>query len=288
MLTGAVAFSGMAAFTHSLKADIDWQVIAVIRSLFACLLSFALAQLAGAKLVIWSSPVLWIRSLAGSLSVLGTFYALTHLPIADVLTLTNLFPIWVAILSWPLLRERPGIEAWCALASGIAGVYFIQQPHLAEGNIAVLIALSVSFTTAVAMLGLNRLQHIDSRAIVMHFSGVSVIVCTAVWFVWGNKLHTLNWTPQSCLRLLGVGLCATFGQLCLTNAFKSGPATQVSVVGLSQVGFAMLLDYFLWHRQFNTLTLIGIALVMGPTAWLLIRAGMQRSTPPNPEEHADL
>ncbi|MFO1019248.1 MAG: DMT family transporter [Planctomycetales bacterium] len=122
MLTGAVAFSGMAAFTHSLKADIDWPVIALIRSLFACVLSFALAKLAGAKLVIWSSPVLWVRSLAGSLSVLGTFYALTHLPIADVLTLTNLFPIWVAILSWPLLRERPGSRPGVRWSAGSRGV----------------------------------------------------------------------------------------------------------------------------------------------------------------------
>ena len=55
-----------------------------------------------------------------------------------------------------------------------------------------------------------------------------------------------------------------------TKAFASGPPDKVSVVGLSQVAFGMLLDVIFWQRTFTLLTLAGIALVMAPTAWLLL------------------
>jgi len=32
-----------------------------------------------------------------------------RLPVSHVLTLTNMFPIWVAVLSWPLLHELPAV-----------------------------------------------------------------------------------------------------------------------------------------------------------------------------------
>ena len=110
-----------------------------------------------------------MRSIAGSVSLVCTFYALTRLPISDVFTLTNMFPIWVAVLSWPLLGEAPPLSVWISVASGIVGVILIQQPHFAEGNFATLAALTSSFGSAVAMIGLHRLKGIDIRAIVAHF-----------------------------------------------------------------------------------------------------------------------
>jgi hypothetical protein len=41
-------------------------------------------------------------SIAGSISLVCGFYAMTHYPVSEVLTLTNMFPLWVAVLSLPL------------------------------------------------------------------------------------------------------------------------------------------------------------------------------------------
>jgi drug/metabolite transporter (DMT)-like permease len=58
-------------------------------------------------------------------------------------------------------------------------------------------------------------------------------------------------------------------------AFAAGPPARVSVVGLSQVGFMMLFEILIWHRTFNIGTLLGIFLVMAPTAWTLLRGSSQ-------------
>ena len=73
--------------------------------------------------------------------------------------------------------------------------------------------------------------------------------------------------------LLGVGVCATIGQLFLTKAFAAGPPAKVSVVALSQVAFGMSFDALAGHHVPSPITGLGIVLVMAPTAWLLVSQG---------------
>jgi drug/metabolite transporter (DMT)-like permease len=271
MLAGSMAFAVMSTLAHALGPFYDWQLIALARSSLAFLLAAVLALAAGVRLVWWRPRTLWMRSLAGSLSLIGTFYALTRLPVSDVLTLTNTFPIWVALLSWPLLGEPPSGRVWLAVACGVAGVALIQQPHFAEGNFACLVALGCSLATAFALIGLHRLHQVDVRAIVVHFSGVSSLFCIASLFLFERMTTPVALDERLVLMLLGVGISATVGQLFLTKAFASGPPAKVSVVGLTQVAFAMALEVVFEQHSFPPATLLGIALVMAPTAWLMVR-----------------
>ena len=206
MLCGSLAFALMGAAAHHLRFSCDWQVIALVRSLVALVLAGGLTLAVGDQLVFWRPGSLWLRSIAGSLSQVSTFFAFTHLPISDVLTLTNMFPIWVALLSWPLLGELPPGHVWLSVVSGLAGVVLIQQPHIAEGNFAALVALGASFFTAFAMIGLHRLRHIAAGAVVAHFSIVSSTFCLASLFVferrrtppiWGTARWRCSWAASA-------------------------------------------------------------------------------------------
>jgi drug/metabolite transporter (DMT)-like permease len=277
MLFAALAFATMGTLIHALGPSCDWQIIALSRTALALLFATALTLHAGAKLVFLRPRLLWVRSFAGSVSLICTFYALGRLPVADVLTLTNVFPIWVALLSWPLLREAPGKETWIAIACGVFGVVLVQQPHFQEEEEhtwAAILALFSSFTTAISMLGLHRLQDVDPRAIVVHFSGVSLVVCLAsLLFISNTALETSHFDPPSIVLLLGVGICATIGQIFLTKAFAAGPPAKVSVIGLTQVGFAIVFDVLVWGQSFSPTTLLGMVFVTAPSAWLLISQG---------------
>jgi drug/metabolite transporter (DMT)-like permease len=271
MLLGSFAFAVMGALAHASAATCSWQVIALARAALPLALMVGFALPAGTRLVLWRPGTLWIRSIAGSLSMIGTFFALTRLPVADVFTLTNLFPLWMAVLAWPVLAEPPSGPVWLSVASGVLGVVLIQQPHFATGNYATLIALACSVLTAIAMLGLHHLQGLDPRAIVVHFSGVALLFCVATFFLFERAAVLLD--GPAFLLLLGLGVAATVGQLGLTKAFTAGPPTKVAVVGLSQVVFALLFDTLFWQRSLNPLTLAGMGLVLAPTAWVLTRRG---------------
>ena len=270
MLCGCVIFTLMGGLAHDLGATCDWQVIAMARAGLPLTFAAILALLSGTSFVFWSPGILWVRSIAGSLSMAATFYSLTRLPISDVFTLTNVFPVWVALLSWPLLGQRPTVAVWLCVFSGVAGVFLIQQPHFADGNLACLAALAASVFTAFAMLGLHQLRGIDPLAIVVHFSAVALVVCTVSWFVFErNEALPGFFTGGNLLRVLGVGVFATVGQVLLTKAFTWGSPTKVSVVGLTQIVFALVMDVLVFGQRVNLLGLAGMALVLAPTAWVM-------------------
>jgi drug/metabolite transporter (DMT)-like permease len=273
MLAGAASFSVMSILAASLKDRLDWQWIAIARAGLAMIFAAMLAKAANAELVFFRPAKLWVRSIAGSISLVCGFYAMTHYPVSEVLTLTNMFPLWVVVLSLPLLGYWPPADVWPAVLIGIVGIVLIQS---AEGGqfmgsrAAVAAALTSSVTSAVALIGLHKVRELDPRAVVVHFSAVALVCCVAALYVFPTaKSNSLDaWTIA---MLLGVGVTATIGQLFLTKAFAAGPPARVSVVMLSQVGFTMLLEMAIWHRSFGGQTLIGIFLVIAPTAWTLLR-----------------
>jgi drug/metabolite transporter (DMT)-like permease len=140
------------------------------------------------------------------------------------------------------------------------------------GNVAIFVALAGSFSTALALIGLHRLQGIDTRAIVVHFSAVALVLCVGSLFLFDRSdSPRALFASSTLLLLLGVGVAATLGQLCLTKAFATGNPARVSVVGLSQVVFALVLDVLLWKQPLTAGKLLGLVLILVPSAWMMRR-----------------
>src|SRR5215208_2815031 len=129
MLVSSLAFATMGALSHLAGERCDWHLVAVARSSLAFVFTLALSLAAGVRLVLFRPALLWMRSVAGSLGVLFAFYALTHLPVSTALTLSNTVPVWVTLLAWPVLGQRPRASVWVAVATGLAGIVLIQRPE---------------------------------------------------------------------------------------------------------------------------------------------------------------
>ena len=133
------------------------------------------------------------------------------------------------------------------------------------------------------MLGLNRLKGIPSLAVVVHFSAVAAVAGGLAFFAFDRPVGNQNATdPAVLLRLLGVGATAFAGQVFLTKAYRSGSPTKVSVVGLSQVVMVMLYEAMVEGRQFEIRQMLGTALVLGPTAYLMARERRRAVEPTQP------
>jgi drug/metabolite transporter (DMT)-like permease len=272
MLAGCFAIAWMGQFAHLLRDTCDWRLIALARGSLAFLFALGLARLSGAQLVMWRPGALWLRGAASSASLLCTFFALARLPTSEVLTLTNTFPIWVAFLSWPMLRVRPSASVWLAAGCGVLGVALIQSPHFdvdPRAGAAVALSMTAALTNAVAMIGLHRLKGLHPWAIVAHYSGVATLVVLAACVIGGVPDLTPLREPATLALLLGVGVAATLGQVCVTRAFTVGAPARVSVVGLVQVIFALGLDLVFEGPSVPPIALAGIALVLAPTVWIM-------------------
>lgn len=287
MLIGSIFFAIMALLAEAVKEQFSFPMITIARSGVATVLAVGLALIAGAKLVLWKPTTLWFRSLSGWISMIFGFYAMTHYDVEIVLAITNSYPIWVAVLSWPILGVLPAARSWIALLVSCLGMWLIYASSMntasstsdfSAPHTAIPAAVFASMMSGVALINLHRLKEIDARAIVAHFSGVATSCSFIVWLLLPMKHEYLPATTSAVLMLLSVGVAATFGQLCLTKAFATGSPANVSIVGLSQVAVAAIIKWIVDHRSPNLYTLAGMGLILASTIWVMLDKPKDKSS----------
>lgn len=277
MLLGAAAFAVMATLSRAAADVVDWRVVTLARAGLMLVFALALARLRRVRLVFPGPAALWVRSLAGSASILCTFYAYTHLPVGDAATLVNMVPVWVTIFSWPRLGQRGAVAG--AVAVCLAGVVLIAEPHFKAGSLGAAAGVASSLSTAVVMMSLHRLGDVDPRAVVVHFSVFATAVSGAVFLASPEALRQGASLPGGTLvMLLSLAFAGTIGQVALTRAFAEGNPPRVALVGMTQIPMAVLLEILFLGRTYTLRSVAGMALVVAPTAWLLLR----RPSPPSP------
>ena len=94
------------------------------------------------------------RNLIHYAAQLGWFFALTVIPIGQVVSIEFTMPIWTAILAASFLGERMTVWKIAAIVLGVVGVIIIVRPATGDVNPGQLIALAaaVGFGISVAMM----------------------------------------------------------------------------------------------------------------------------------------
>ncbi len=280
MLFSAMCFALMGAFSHALAGTFDWRIIAFARAFINFVFVAFLALSTHKPLLFFSAPKnLWMRSITGTISIFGTFYTLSHLPIAEATSIINTTPLWMALLVAFVSKQRVTKTIWFSVACGIAGVLFIQQPHFEEGNFAVIVGLGGALFASVAVYNLHLTKNVHPTTIVAHFTLVaSIITFAAIVPTLPMLFEQARYSFSIVIALLGVGASGTIAQLAMTRAYMKGNPAINSTVGLAQVAFATVFDILIWSRQFNLVTIIGIILITIPTTLFVARIQIRNRT----------
>jgi drug/metabolite transporter (DMT)-like permease len=282
MLAASIAFSVMSVCIRLLSPACDWAFVAFIRSLFAFTSAVLLAMLGGVALPVLRPARLWLRGMAGSLSLACSFYATSRLPLADSTALFCVHPLWIVLIVGFSRWRALSLSDLAVVSGGCAGVWLILGPDLGGQPLAAIVALLGSVAAAVSYIGLHRLQDLDARAVMAHFSAVSCVVTGLCW-LFGSAGQTVvaEWAAVAPLLLM-VGLAGTAGQLLQTRAFACGRPQMVSVVGLSQVLFGATADMLFWGRQPGLAEVAGFALTITATAWIYLTDAAKMRASPGP------
>jgi drug/metabolite transporter (DMT)-like permease len=245
-------------------AHLPWPEIAAARFLIGALIAVALATVRGVSLRATDRTGSRWRSGYGTLAALGSFYALgsPRIGVGDAATLTAIAPIFVALLSGPLLGERVGPRLWAAVALAFAGIVTLLRPSFALAAPEALIATLGAFRYAMAMIWLRRIGPGESHeAVVLHFSltGLATMLLLA--------LPAWRWPdPRGALYLLGAGLGGGGAQLAMTRAYSLHRAAPVTALSSLGIVFTYLLALPLFPERPSGWQLGGSLLVILATA----------------------
>ena len=263
MLVAGFFFAGAGIFVKLGSKDFGPAELAFYRSLFTLLatLGVVYARRGTVRTPCFGMHV--IRGIFGAVSLVGYFYAITLLPLATAITLNYTSPLFLAVTTTLVLRERFSPWLIVAIVVGFSGVTMLLQPNFEEGKeAAALIGLLSGVIAAWAYLSIRtmgRLGEPDWR-IVFWFSTISVVLCAA-WQVAAaggfNRVHGGNWWI-----LAGLGACGFFAQMAMTRAYRLGNALVAGALSYSTIVFGTLATLLLWDERLSPFEWAGMAVIV--------------------------
>jgi drug/metabolite transporter (DMT)-like permease len=266
MMVAQACFAWMNVCTRLGSFHLPWSEIAAMRFLVGALIAAALATATGRSLRVTDRPGTWRRSIYGTLAAAGSFYTLasSRVAVGDAATLGATTPLFIALLSRPLLGERVGRHVALAVVVAFLGVVLLVRPAFAIAWPVALVATLGAFFYALAMIWLRRIGPGESHeAIVLHFSlvGLATMIVLALP-VWRSP------DLRGGLALLGAGLGGGGAQLAMTRAYSLQRAAPVSAISNVGVVLTYLLAVPLFGDVPGPWQLGGAALVLAATGLL--------------------
>lgn len=206
-------------------------------------------------------PLLLCRSLFGTIGLLGNFYAVDHLLLADASMLNKMSPFFAVIASFFLLKEKLSPVQGVSLAGAFAGALLIIKPTLSNMDLGPsLVGLLGGLGAGIAYTLVRLLGKRGERGafIVFVFSAFSCLAVLPYVLV----VHA-PMTAKQVLTLVAAGLFAAGGQFSVTAAYCCAPAKEISVYDYSQIIFSTLLGFFIFGDVPDRLSVLGYFLICG-------------------------
>lgn len=222
----------------------------------------------------------WVtaRAVATVINGVTAFYAFGHLPLAQVYPLLFSTPLFITVLSIPLLGERVGWHRWAAVVVGLIGVLIVVRPGQAELTLGHVAALVSAVLGAFASVAVRKIGN-DERSVVLLLSPLLGNVIAM-----GLALP-LVWVPLQLADLGFMAIVASFG---LTAAFlsilayRAGEAAIVAPMQYSQILWAVFFGWALFDEMPDAMTLVGASVVIASGIYILWReatANASQNTP---------
>lgn len=202
------------------------------------------------------------RSIAGTISLVLFFYAVTVLPLATAVTLGYTSSIFLALLSFIVLKERIARLTVVALILGLAGVAILLKPGFAGGQEwGLLCALGSGALAGWAYLQVREMTRIGEPAwrIVFYFALICTLTCALIVSVQGWHWPSAASVPY----LLAIGITALVAQLALTRAYAAGPKFTVAAMSYLTVIFSALLAHHYFGEVLGWQEFLGMAIIIG-------------------------
>jgi drug/metabolite transporter (DMT)-like permease len=189
---------------------------------------------------------------------LGWFYALTLIPIGQVVAIEFTMPIWTAILAAMFLGERLTIGKFAAIVLGVVGVVMIVRPATGEINPGQLIALAASVGFAVSIAMVKSLTRTEQTVTIIFYmlavQGIGAVLPALHFWQWPS-LPVLGWA-------FVVAFAGTFSHYCMARALLYADATVVVPMDFLRVPLTALMGWLLYSERLDAFTVLGACLIL--------------------------
>jgi drug/metabolite transporter (DMT)-like permease len=198
------------------------------------------------------------RNLVHYISQIGWFYALTLIPLSQLVSIEFTMPIWIALMAAFFLGERMTPAKIVAIVLGLIGVVVIVRPTAGAINVGQLIALGAALGFGVSITLTKSLTRTDAALKIIFWmlivqASAGLLPALSVW----------QWpTPYVWCWLVVIAFCGTFSHFCMARAMLYADATVVVPMDFLRVPLSATIGWLLYAERLDIFTVLGAALIL--------------------------
>ncbi len=281
ILISLVFFSIMDAVMKYLTADYTALQVAFIRAVSSLpLLMLVIPVLGGYRsLRTQRFKMHMVRSLLGVLMLTLVIFCLSRLSLADAYAIFFTAPLFITVLSIPMLGEQVGRHRWLAIVIGFIGVLVILKPS-GEGfvDIGGLAGLLGAFCYALVAIFTRQLSDTETVASLTLYFLVTLAIVAGVLSipVW----QPIDWSQWPVFLLMGVS--GAVGMVLLAFAFRYAVASVIAPFDYTAMIWAILIGYWVWGDLPSVRLYLGMGIIIGAGLYVIYRE-REHATAVHPE-----
>lgn len=271
-----LAFAGLGAFAKYATQNgmHPFQVI-FIRNTMCVLLLLPMVAMRGRSLFVSSRPGLYAtRILLAFISMMAWFMALSTIPYVELTAISFLAPLFGTLFAVLYLGEVVRARRWTALAIGFIGAMIILRPGGSPFGAGQMFAIIAALTSGIIGPLLKQMTNEDDADKIVFLSNLGLVPLSLIpaLFVW-------QWPAAHLLpALLGLGLCAVVGHICLLRGFASTDASLVCTFEFSRLPFVAMVGWIWFREEPDLLTLVGALIIFASAAYITQREAQLKHT----------
>ncbi len=289
----ALVFSFQDAVVKLLSSSYSlWQIVS-IRSFIALLVILTIVAAARGRISLRSRQP-GLQALRGTLMFASyTLYYLgiVSMPIVDGAALFFSAPLFITVISIPLLGERVGVHRTIAVVVGFIGVLIMLKPGFESFNITVALPVIGAAIYAYCAIITRRLGDTDSSLAITFYTtvafGIGGVVGSAIGVTLfpgaeGSGIDALlarTWTMPGGRDLAIIslfGVTAALGHWGISHAYRIAPVSVIAPFEYTYLAWVALVGFLIWGEIPTDRTLWGMALVVGGGLYVMWREGVKR------------
>ncbi|GKY88359.1 DMT family transporter [Sinisalibacter aestuarii] len=218
-----------------------------------------------------------LRGAAHALGVILWFYAMAHIPMAEVTALNFMNPVYVTLGAALLFGERIAARRFIAIVAALVGGLIILRPGfrtIEPGHYA-MIGTALLFAASYLIAG--RLAARVKPVVVVAMLSITVTIGLA-------PFAAANWvtpTPTELFWLFGVAAFATAGHYTMTLAFASAPMAVTQPVTFLQLVWSVVIGALFFGEPADHWVIFGGAIIISAVSFIAWREAVlkRRVTP---------
>jgi len=206
-----------------------------------------------------------LRGLAFVLGSIFIVWSLRELPLATAITMLFASPIFMVILSAPMLGERVGLHRWVAVGAGFAGVLVIVRPGGDSFQWMVLLPLLAAMINAFRDVLTRKLSRSETSLSILFWSNIILMLAGALTIPWG----WVAVTPVAAFWFVAAGIFNGLAHFFIIEALRVGEASVVAPMRYTALLWAALLGFVVFGEVPSLWLWAGAAIIVGSSLYML-------------------